>query len=57
MLLGLALASVQITGYALRDAERIAPPATPVPYSPPLEEFFLPNVQTVVEKARELAAY
>lgn len=36
---------------------RIAPPDTPVPYSPPLEEFFLPNVDKVVEKARELAAY
>jgi len=36
---------------------RIAPPDTPVPYSPPLEEAFLPQVQGIVEKARELAAY
>ncbi len=36
---------------------RIAPPDTPVPYSPPLEEFFLPNVDKVVAKARKLAAY
>jgi 2-oxoisovalerate dehydrogenase E1 component beta subunit len=36
---------------------RIAPPDTPVPYSPPLEEAFLPNVADVVAKARELAAY
>jgi 2-oxoisovalerate dehydrogenase E1 component beta subunit len=36
---------------------RIAPPDTPVPYSPPLEEAFLPQVSDVVEKARELAAY
>ena len=31
---------------------RIAPPDTPVPYSPPLEKAFLPNAEKVVEKAR-----
>jgi 2-oxoisovalerate dehydrogenase E1 component beta subunit len=36
---------------------RIAPPDTPVPYSPPLEEAFLPQVSDVVAKVRELAAY
>jgi len=30
---------------------------TPVPYAPPLEERFLPQVKDVVEKARELARY
>jgi len=30
---------------------------TPVPYSPPLEERFLPNVQSVAAAARELARY
>jgi pyruvate/2-oxoglutarate/acetoin dehydrogenase E1 component len=30
---------------------------TPVPYAPPLEERFLPNVGKVVEAARELAKY
>jgi 2-oxoisovalerate dehydrogenase E1 component beta subunit len=30
---------------------------TPVPYSPPLEEFFLPNTEKVVVAARELAKY
>jgi len=30
---------------------------TPVPYSPPLEERFLPNVQSVAGAARELARY
>ncbi|MFQ5664622.1 MAG: alpha-ketoacid dehydrogenase subunit beta, partial [Terriglobia bacterium] len=30
---------------------------TPVPYSPPLEEFFLPNVEKVVNAARQLAQY
>ncbi len=30
---------------------------TPVPYSPPLEERFLPNVESVARAARELAKY
>ena len=30
---------------------------TPVPYSPPLEEFFLPNAEKVVKAARQLAAH
>ncbi len=30
---------------------------TPVPYSPPLEEYFLPNVGKIVAAARELARY
>jgi 2-oxoisovalerate dehydrogenase E1 component beta subunit len=36
---------------------RVTAPDTPVPYSPPLEEFFLPQVEDVVEAARKLAAY
>jgi pyruvate/2-oxoglutarate/acetoin dehydrogenase E1 component len=30
---------------------------TPVPYSPPLEEYFRPNVEKVAAAARELAKY
>ncbi len=36
---------------------RIAAPDTPVPYSPPLEEFFLPKVDDVLRAARKLATY
>jgi 2-oxoisovalerate dehydrogenase E1 component beta subunit len=36
---------------------RIAAPDTPVPYSTPLEEYFLPNAGDVVAAARKLAAY
>jgi 2-oxoisovalerate dehydrogenase E1 component beta subunit len=36
---------------------RIAAPDTPVPFSPPLEEAFLPNAEKVLEKARWLCAY
>jgi 2-oxoisovalerate dehydrogenase E1 component beta subunit len=36
---------------------RITAPDTPVPFSPPLEEYFLPNTQKVIEAARKLAEY
>jgi len=36
---------------------RIAPPDTPIPFSAPLEEFFLPKVTDVVTAAKKLAAY
>ena len=36
---------------------RITAPDTPVPYSPPLEEFFLPNVNDVLTAARKIANY
>jgi len=36
---------------------RVAPPDTPVPYSPPLEEFFLPNAGKIADAIRALAEY
>jgi 2-oxoisovalerate dehydrogenase E1 component beta subunit len=36
---------------------RITAPDTPVPFSPPLEEAFLPNARKVADAARKLAAY
>ncbi|MBI1941813.1 MAG: alpha-ketoacid dehydrogenase subunit beta [Acidobacteria bacterium] len=36
---------------------RITAPDTPVPFSPPLEEYFLPSARKVTEAARKLAAY
>ncbi len=36
---------------------RVTAPDTPVPFSTPLEEFFLPQVGDVVTAARKLAAY
>jgi len=36
---------------------RVTAPDTPVPYSPPLEDAFLPNASKVVEKVRWLARY
>jgi 2-oxoisovalerate dehydrogenase E1 component beta subunit len=36
---------------------RVTAPDTPVPFSPPLEEYFLPNAQKVIVAARKLAKY
>ncbi len=36
---------------------RVTAPDTPVPYSPPLEDAFLPNTEKVLEKARWLYRY
>ena len=36
---------------------RVTPPDTPVPYSPPLEEAFLPDAATVTAAARKLLDY
>ena len=36
---------------------RLTAPDTPVPFSPPLEEYFLPNAAKLTEAARKLAAY
>jgi 2-oxoisovalerate dehydrogenase E1 component beta subunit len=36
---------------------RVTAPDTPVPFSPPLEDYFLPNAQKLAEAARRLAAY
>jgi 2-oxoisovalerate dehydrogenase E1 component beta subunit len=36
---------------------RITAPDTPVPFSAPLEKFFLPDVSDIIRVARELNAY
>lgn len=36
---------------------RMAPPDTPVPYAPPLEDAFLPDAARVIEAIRALAGY
>lgn len=50
-----------IAEHAFQDLDapivRVAPPDTPVPYSPPLEEFFLPNAAKIAEAIRALASY
>ncbi|MCZ6515293.1 MAG: alpha-ketoacid dehydrogenase subunit beta [Acidobacteria bacterium] len=36
---------------------RVTAPDTPVPFAPPLEEYFLPNAQKVIDAARKLLKY
>ncbi|MCS6886560.1 MAG: alpha-ketoacid dehydrogenase subunit beta [Acidobacteriota bacterium] len=36
---------------------RVTAPDTPVPYSPPLEDYFLPSVEKLAKAARRLAEY
>jgi 2-oxoisovalerate dehydrogenase E1 component beta subunit len=36
---------------------RVTAPDTPVPFSPPLEDYFLPNAQKLAVAARRLASY
>ncbi len=37
--------------------KRLAAPDTPVPFSPPLEKAYIPQVEDVATALRELAAY
>jgi 2-oxoisovalerate dehydrogenase E1 component beta subunit len=50
-----------VTESAFEDLDgpikRVTSLDTPVPYSPPLEDSFLPNTAKVVAMARELAHY
>ncbi len=50
-----------IAEHAFEDLDgpvvRVTAPDTPVPFAPPLEEYFLPNAKKVVDAARKLAAF
>jgi 2-oxoisovalerate dehydrogenase E1 component beta subunit len=52
-----AIISDEAFEYLDGPIRRITAPDTPVPYSPPMEEFFLPKVTDVMRVARELYAY
>jgi 2-oxoisovalerate dehydrogenase E1 component beta subunit len=43
--------------YLEAPIKRITAPDTPVPFAPPLEEFFLPKIGDVVKTAKELMAF
>lgn len=52
-----ALVSEQAFEWLDAPVVRVAPPDTPVPYSPTLEGYFLPNVDKVAEAIRAVAEY
>ena len=52
-----ALISEEAFDYLDGPIRRITAPDTPVPFSPPMEEFFLPKISDVLRVARQLHAY
>ena len=52
-----AIINEEIFEYLDGPVLRVTAPDTPVPYSPPLEAFFLPNKDKILHAARQLAAY
>ncbi len=52
-----ALISEDMFEYLDAPIVRIAAPDTPVPFSPPFEDLYLPKVDDVLKAARRLAAY
>jgi 2-oxoisovalerate dehydrogenase E1 component beta subunit len=52
-----ALINEHVFEYLDGPVVRVTAPDTPVPFSPPLEEAFLPNAAKITEKARWLARY
>lgn len=52
-----AIISEEAFRYLDAPLVRITAPDTPVPFSPPLEEYYLPNESRVSEAVRKLAAY
>jgi 2-oxoisovalerate dehydrogenase E1 component beta subunit len=52
-----ALINEHVFEYLDGPVVRVTAPDTPVPYSPPLEEAFLPNAAKIAEEARRLARW
>jgi pyruvate/2-oxoglutarate/acetoin dehydrogenase E1 component len=52
-----ALVAERAFDYLDAPVVRIAPPDTPVPYSPPLEDYFLPNAEKVNKAIRAIYDY
>jgi len=52
-----AILNEEVFEYLDAPVLRVTAPDTPVPYSPPLEEFFLPNASKILATLRRLADY
>ena len=52
-----ALVTEELFGELDGPIRRVTGLDTPVPFSPPLEEYFLPSAAKIAAAARELAAY
>jgi len=51
-----ALAAKEAFGYLDAPIERVCAPDTPVPFSPPLEQFYIPKKEDIVDTARRMMA-
>jgi pyruvate dehydrogenase E1 component beta subunit len=51
-----ALVAKEAFGYLDAPIERVTAPDTPVPFSPPMEKFFIPQVPEIVGRIRKLVA-
>ncbi len=52
-----ALLSEELFDYLDTPIVRVAAPDTPVPYSPPLEEFYLPNADNIIDAVHRVIEY
>ena len=49
-----AIVAKEAIGYLDAPIERVCAPDTPVPYSPPLEQFYLPKAEDIIKTAKEM---
>ncbi len=52
-----ATLSERLADYLLAPVARVASPDIPVPFAPPMEDFYRPTVERIVEAARQAVAY
>lgn len=50
-----ALVAEEAIDYLDAPIKRVAEPDTPIPFSPPLEDYILPNTETIIEAVKEIA--
>ncbi len=50
-----ALVAEEAIDYLDAPIKRVAEPDTPIPFSPPLEDYILPNTETIIEAIKEIA--
>jgi pyruvate/2-oxoglutarate/acetoin dehydrogenase E1 component len=51
-----AIAAKEAFGYLDAPIERVCAPDVPVPFSPPLEQFYIPKKEDIVNTARKMMA-
>jgi pyruvate dehydrogenase E1 component beta subunit len=52
-----ATAAEEFMEFLVAPIKRIAAPNTPVPFSPPMENFYIPELTRIVEEIRKVVTY